>query len=144
VLDAALLGLLDGMVDAPVAEPPADVVWAWRRLISSGGNLAVGELARELGWSRRRFGEHFRREIGLPPKVAGRVIRFGRVCSLLRSEPRPSLADAAVEAGYFDQAHLARDFRDLAGISATAWLAENDSGGRLPSVQDTELVATAR
>ncbi len=147
MLDAALVGLLDAAADADdktVGQVPADVAWAWRRLVRTGGNLPVGELAREVGWSRRRFGEHFRREIGLPPKVAGRLIRFERVCSMLRSERRPSLADAAVEAGYFDQAHLAREFRDLAGISATAWLAENASGTRLPSVQDTDLVAAAR
>ncbi len=154
VLDAALAELLDDPADAPVDQPPADVAWAWRRLVRTGGNLPVGELARELGWSRRRFGEHFRREIGLPPKVAGRVIRFERVCSLLRSDHRPSLARAAAEAGYFDQAHLAREFRDLAGISPTAWLAENPGAGVLPSahdpsapdssVQDTGEYAVAR
>ncbi|WP_433239099.1 helix-turn-helix domain-containing protein [Streptosporangium sp. CA-135522] len=126
VLDHVLAGLIDDRH----AEPPAEVAQAWWRLEKTGGRLPVGELARELGWSRRHLGERFRREVGLPPKTAARVIRFERVCRRLRSAARPPLAEVAVECGYFDQAHLAREFRDLAGITATRWLAE------LPSVQD--------
>jgi AraC-like DNA-binding protein len=35
-----------------------------------------------------------------------------------------SLADLAVECGYYDQAHLAREFRALAGCPPTQWVAE--------------------
>jgi AraC-like DNA-binding protein len=34
------------------------------------------------------------------------------------------LADLAVTCGYFDQAHLAREFRALAGCPPSQWLAE--------------------
>ena len=53
-----------------------------------------------------------------------RVIRFERACDALRGPGPPSLARVAAEHGYVDQAHLSRDFRDLGGITATAWLAE--------------------
>ncbi|WP_214415994.1 helix-turn-helix domain-containing protein [Sphaerisporangium fuscum] len=36
----------------------------------------------------------------------------------------PALADLAAECGYYDQAHLAREFRDLAGCAPSRWLAE--------------------
>ena len=130
VLDEFFTGLVDVHADGHAAEPPAEVAEAWRRLTATGGNLPVGDLARELGWSRRHLGELFRREIGLPPKSAARLIRFERACRLLRSPARPPLAVVAVECGYFDQAHLAREFRRLAGITATRWLSE------FPSVQD--------
>ncbi|GAA5130803.1 helix-turn-helix domain-containing protein [Pseudonocardia adelaidensis] len=101
-----------------------EVGYAWDRLAETGGNLRIEELAREVGWSRRHLAERFRTEIGLAPKAAARVIRFEGACDRLLTPDRPALADVAADAGYVDQAHLSRDFRDLAGIPATAWLAE--------------------
>jgi AraC-like DNA-binding protein len=101
-----------------------EVGYAWDRLAETGGNLRIEELAREVGWSRRHLAEKFRTETGLAPKAAARVIRFEGACDRLLTPDRPGLARVAAEAGYVDQAHLSRDFRDLAGIPATAWLAE--------------------
>jgi AraC-like DNA-binding protein len=50
------------------------------------------------------------------------VIGFDRARRAL-GRPR-SLAGVAADTGFFDQAHLAREFRALAGCSPTAWLAE--------------------
>jgi AraC-like DNA-binding protein len=123
---------LSGLVDDGVGEPRAEVVQAWRRLTETAGNARIGELADELGWSRRHLNSRFQREIGLPPKAAARVIRFERARRLLRSPSRLSLADTAVRCGYVDQAHLARDFRAMGDLTATQWLAE------FPSVQDVD------
>jgi AraC-like DNA-binding protein len=101
-----------------------EVGYAWDRLAETGGNLRIEELAREVGWSRRHLAEKFRTETGLAPKAAARVIRFEGACDRLLAPHRPALARVAAEAGYVDQAHLSRDFRDLAGLPATAWLAE--------------------
>jgi AraC-like DNA-binding protein len=122
--------VLGGLVDDRRPGPPPEVAEAWRLLERTGGRIPVGDLARELGWSRRHLGERFRREVGLPPKAAARVIRFGRACRRLRGPARPSPAEVAAECGYYDQPHLAREFRDLAGITMTRWFEE------LPSVQD--------
>jgi len=121
-LDAALLALAaTGRGECGVAP---EVGYAWDRLAETGGMLRIEPLAREVGWSRRHLAERFRREIGLGPKSAARVIRFERACARLLGPSRPPLARVAAESGYVDQAHLARDFRELAGITATRWLAE--------------------
>ncbi len=101
-----------------------EVGYAWDRLEDSGGTLRIAELAAEVGWSRRHLADLFRRETGLAPKAAARVMRFERACDRLRSRTRPPLAAVAADCGYVDQAHLSRDFRDLAGLTATQWLAE--------------------
>ena len=122
--------LLDGMLAALAARGPgergvaSEVGYAWDRLAETGGMLRIEDLAREVGWSRRHLAERFRREVGLAPKAAARVIRFERACDRLFVPGRPPLARVAAETGYVDQAHLSRDFRELAGIPATAWLAE--------------------
>ena len=101
-----------------------EVGYAWDRLTETGGSLRIEPLAREIGWSRRHLADRFRSEIGLAPKTAARVIRFERACERLLTPSRPPLAQVAADGGYVDQAHLARDFRELAGITATRWLAE--------------------
>ncbi|WP_234327525.1 AraC family transcriptional regulator [Streptomyces sp. NRRL WC-3742] len=135
VLDGALLG-----VARPSGRVPAEVVWAWEELRRSGGSVPVAELARETGWSARHLLERFRRETGLTPKAAARVIRFDRARRLLAAgSPRPLLAELAADCGYFDQAHLAREFRSLAGAAPSAWLAAETYGsGEFRNVQGGE------
>ncbi|GAA1830131.1 AraC family transcriptional regulator [Pseudonocardia ailaonensis] len=121
ILNAGLARLA---TDGRRPDPRPEVARAWQRLAQTGGTLRIEELAREVGWSRRHLALQFRGETGLSPKSAARVIRFERACDLLRTSTRPTLADVATTCGYADQAHLARDFRELAGLTATQWRAE--------------------
>jgi len=88
--------------------------------------VRVSALAAGTGWSDRHLTSRFRAEIGLTPKAAARVIRFDRAKRLLIrcADTGTRLADLAVACGYFDQAHLAREFRALAGCPPSQWLAE--------------------
>jgi AraC-like DNA-binding protein len=137
ILDEILLrvgsgrGVGPGTGRAPGVAP--EVSFAWRRLLRAGGAVRVSDLAAETGWSSRHLTGRFRTEIGLTPKAAARVIRFSRARHLLiRQATSPAeagdigyrLADLAVACGYFDQAHLAREFRSLAGCPPSQWLAE--------------------
>jgi AraC-like DNA-binding protein len=105
-----------------------EIGFAWSWLLRTGGRVGVAALAAETGWSDRHLRGRFRAEIGLSPKEAARVIRFDRSRRLLgrraRAGGRPDLAGLAVAGGYYDQAHLDREFGALAGCSPTAWLAE--------------------
>jgi AraC-like DNA-binding protein len=124
-------GAGSGTGRAPGVAP--EVSFAWRRLLRAGGAVRVSDLAAETGWSSRHLTGRFRTEIGLTPKAAARVIRFSRARHLLiRQATAPAeagdigyrLADLAVACGYFDQAHLAREFRSLAGCPPSQWLTE--------------------
>ena len=111
---------------------PPEVRHAWRRLLDTGGRMAVEALAGETGWSARHLRTHFRAETGLTPKQAARVVRFDRVRRALARAPHGVLADLAAQYGYADQSHLDREFRALAGCTPTRWLAEefrNIQGG---------------
>ncbi|MDQ0376689.1 helix-turn-helix domain-containing protein [Amycolatopsis thermophila] len=116
-------------------EPSREVTWAWRRLARSGGLVRVEALAREIGWSRRQFAERFRRELGLSPKQAARVLRFERAADRLRRAPT-ALATLAADCGFYDQAHLSNEWRALAGCSPRTWIAEE-----LPFLQDPGTAA---
>jgi AraC-like DNA-binding protein len=128
--------LPEGARPAPSRTGPMDirdliapeVRYAWRALLITRGALPVAELARETGWSARHLDNRFRAEIGLTPKAAARVIRFDRARRMLMHRVgaggAPALADLAIAGGYYDQAHLAREFRGLAGLPPSRWLAE--------------------
>lgn len=103
----------------------SDLAHAWTALVASGGGLSVGELAFATGWSRQHLRRRFAAEFGLSPKLAARVIRFGRAARLLQSTPAPSIARVAVACGYYDQSHLNRDVADLAACTPAELLRED-------------------
>lgn len=104
------------------------VVAAWARLRETAGGIRIGALAAELGASRRHLTTTFHQQVGLPPKTVARLLRFERVCRRVERNPA-RWADIAYDSGYCDQAHLNRDFRDLAGTTPTDFLARLIPGG---------------
>jgi AraC-like DNA-binding protein len=103
-----------------------DVLRAWALLEGSGGRMRVGELAEQLGCSRRHLVNRFTAEIGAPPKLAARMLRFERARRRLGSTP---LARLAADCGYADQAHLTREFAEFAGRPPTAFPFVQDPAG---------------
>jgi len=61
------------------------------------------------------------RHAGLPPKKLSRILRFRRAVQALRGG-EINLARLAVDCGYFDQAHMNRDFREFAGQRPTFFI----------------------
>jgi transcriptional regulator GlxA family with amidase domain len=131
-------------MDGPSGSPSVTTCWrgwptgelrhVWQALVRSGGTAPIGTLAAGVGWSRQHLTRRFGDEFGLGPKLAARVIRFERARRMLQATPSfVTIAQVAAACGYYDQAHLNRDFAELAGCSPTAWLT-----GELPSFQDDD------
>ncbi|WP_433136381.1 helix-turn-helix domain-containing protein [Actinomadura nitritigenes] len=132
LMDAFLLRRLE---IGPVPDP--EVARAWRLLDGTGGAVGVARLAEEVGWSRRHLTQRFTEQAGLPPKVMGRVLRFRRAIGLL-SDGGLGPAEAAAACGYYDQAHLNREFRALAGCTPSQLL-----GGMLEEQRTTTAAEPA-
>lgn len=118
--------LLDRFLLERLATTPGiagDVAATLRQLVQRGGAVAIGDLATGRGVSRKRLIQLYRAELGLPPKTIARVLRFNRVVDLVHADPGAPWAAVAQDAGYYDQAHLSRDFRDLAGCTPGAYRA---------------------
>jgi AraC-like DNA-binding protein len=127
--------------------PSPEVGRAWERLVATGGAVPIGRLAKEVGWSHRHLIARFRQQVGLGPKTAARVVRFDGVLRRL-DERRPlDWGQVAAEAGYADQAHLIRDFRQFTGTTPTEFLArmlpsKRDGEREVNSVQDAAAAAS--
>jgi AraC-like DNA-binding protein len=89
----------------------------------------VRELAREAGLSRRRFGQLFREQVGLTPKLYCRLQRFQNTLKLIASDGSLDWAQLALASGYCDQAHLAHEFHDFSGLTPSAYRASPSPSG---------------
>jgi AraC-like DNA-binding protein len=87
----------------------------------------IDALARELRHSRQHLARLFREHVGVSPKEFARVARLQRALSHLQCAPGEGLASAALALGYYDQAHMTRDFNDIAGLTPHAAREERDS-----------------
>ncbi|QFG70312.1 AraC family transcriptional regulator [Ornithinimicrobium pratense] len=126
--------LVGAMAQRPAARPRSEVAQALSRLASG---QSVAAVAAEVGWSRRHLTTQVSAELGLSPKVYQRVARFQTAHQLLLTlarAGRPSLAEVAADTGYADQAHLTREWVELAGCSPARWLREE-----FPYVQDSPV-----
>jgi AraC-like DNA-binding protein len=92
------------------------------RFAQAGGRTRTCELARQAGLSQKRFIDVFRSEVGLSPKLFNRVVRFQRVLTTVHANSVPDWTQLALDYGYFDQAHLIRDFRAFSGLSPVDYL----------------------
>jgi len=95
---------VDGTAAAAVAE-----------IVRARGRVRLDPLRRATGLSVRQLERRFRCAVGLGPKSLARIVRFQEV--LRRADGNEPWVEVALDCGYYDQAHLLRDFRDLAGAA---------------------------
>jgi AraC-like DNA-binding protein len=117
--------LAESFVAARIAATPSprpDVAYAWRRLEESGGRLRIGDLAAELGCSRKHLVARFREHVGVPPKTVAMLQRFNRALALV--ERGVDGAQVAYRCGYADQPHFVNEFRRFAGVPPSALVRE--------------------
>ncbi|MGH1553543.1 helix-turn-helix domain-containing protein [Streptomyces sp. L7] len=97
-------------------EPAPEVAQAWRLLAASAGTTPISRIAAEVGWSQGYLIRRFTQQIGLTPKSSARVLRFRRAVTLL-GRADTTLTDISTTCGFYDQAHLNREFRAIAGTT---------------------------
>jgi len=126
LLDEALRRRLHGI------EPPNGQQHHALRLLRARPDLDISAIATEIGWSRKHMADRVRDAIGVGPRAFRRLLRFQTLTGLIAQEAdRPDWAGLAAEAGYFDQSHMIREFREFSGLSPTAYLARSlpEGGG---------------
>ena len=135
VIEAALGARL-----AAAEPPPPDIEWAWRRVTSADGRIRIGDLAAELGCTRKHLAARFREHVGLPPKLIARLLRFGHAADLMVSSPQATIAEVAAASGYYDQVHLDRNLYNLAATTLSTYAA--DMRARVTFVKEAVAAAS--
>jgi AraC-like DNA-binding protein len=118
--DAARLAVLQRWLAPRLSHPRrAEVDDAVHSILTSGGRISMASLTTRANVSRRHLQRLFLTHVGLSPKTLARIVRVQHAATRLRAGA--SLADVAIACGYYDQAHMALDFRAVAQESPGAW-----------------------
>ena len=86
------------------------------------GDLEVSAMAEQLGVSRQTVKHKFDQHVGVSPKLYGKLRRFQAVLRRLAHMSKPDWTKLAQESGYYDQAHLIREFNHFTGFSPQKFL----------------------
>lgn len=87
----------------------------WNHRAAGPSPPRVADISRRIGVSDRELLRRCRAAVGYGPKTLDRILRFQRAWSLAAT--RTTLAELALDCGYADQAHLARECQRLAGLT---------------------------
>lgn len=120
---AAVEEVLLGRQNRENAADPA-VVHSVAALLATRGMVRMAGLESQLGISGRQLERKFLRYVGIGPKRLARIIRFQSVFLAQQRGNPEAWSRVALECGYYDQAHLSRDFQELAGTNPTRLFSE--------------------
>lgn len=89
---------------------------ATKTISDKQGQILVGELVKEVGYSQRQLNRLFLMQIGMSVKSYTRLVRFNYVLKHMQKSPC-FFAALSQQAGYFDQAHFDKDFKSISGVT---------------------------
>jgi AraC-like DNA-binding protein len=105
-----------------VAPPPDRIVPAIADdVFRRGGATTVERLSAASGFTRQHLARKFRCGLGLSPKLFCRLVRFQNTLTRALTSPPDNWAAAALELGYYDQAHLISEFKEFTGFTPTGF-----------------------
>jgi AraC-like DNA-binding protein len=116
---AEKLRVLEAVLLAHLVRPSDPAVSAAISLLEDGARIRG--LCSQIGLLPKTLVRRFRSQVGLPPKRLSRVRRLQRIVASVKRPLEVDWCAVAAEHGYSDQAHLIHDFRDLTGMTPTAY-----------------------
>lgn len=106
-----------------------EIDWAVAMIRQSRGGLPIAQIADAAGLSRPALTRRFRDRVGTAPKRYARLVKFFAAVEAIKPEPVVDWAGLAADAGYFDQPHMIRDFREFSGLTPAEFLKERAADG---------------
>jgi AraC-like DNA-binding protein len=92
------------------------------RLEASWGTVSIGALADGAGVSGNHLATQLKSHLGVTPTRVARIYRFARLILSIDARHPVDWAERAQAAGYFDQAHFSKEFKEFTGHTPTAYL----------------------
>jgi AraC-like DNA-binding protein len=131
--DAAIARITEAFVERQARTSEPSSVRLARRAVRmlERDETSVESVARRLGVTSRHLRRAFTDTVGVGPKEFARSVRLRR--AVRQTAMSHDWGRIAADAGYYDQAHLAREFRDLMGVTPGAYVKNGLSLARRPA-----------
>ncbi len=108
------------------------------------GAVSVADVAARHGFSVRQVERVFQEQVGMSPKVFGRLERLKLAMKMGAGDARLDWAGVAAAAGYYDQSHMVREYRELNGATPVEFAAlgrrAREYRGMVGSAEDVAFV----
>jgi AraC-like DNA-binding protein len=113
--DLNKIKVIEGFLIARLNSAPADdlVVAALAIIHRSKGIIRIKDLAKQLYTSQSPLEKRFRQVVGASPKKFASIVRFKHSIQIYAH--LKSLTDLSYEAGFYDQAHFIKEFKNFTG-----------------------------
>lgn len=92
-----------------------------KRIHESSGEIQLGELALEMQYSIQYIRRCFAEYVGMSPKRFCRQLRFQHALKQLNANKNSHISDISQDTGYYDQAHMLKDFQTYMGVSPSRY-----------------------
>lgn len=96
------------------------------QIINHHSNVSLDWLADQSALSTKQFERNFKARTGVSPKKYLRITRFDKAFRLRNQFSELDWLSIAIQCGYYDYQHLAKDYRDFTGLSPVAFHAVED------------------
>lgn len=126
----AMIDVVLGTLAARAPEPSADVLRCEAAVaaLEADPTQPIAQVAAELGISHGHLDREFARIVGLGPRTLARILRLRRLLTAIDVFGPLAWAELAAELGWYDQAHLIRDFTRHTGVTPAAYAAAQRRG----------------
>jgi AraC-like DNA-binding protein len=119
----------------PTLNPVVSAVTEW--MLQRNGQFVAKELCDYSGWKQRSLERAFNEVVGLSPKKLGGIIRLHYFLGASRTAK--DFTPIVYDAGYYDQAHLIREFKKFTGITPSSYYANESLAVNMVTIPDENV-----
>lgn len=87
---------------------------------------SITKISHEVGISEKHLISLFKRYVGITPKLLERIFRFQSVINLVQNQTQVNWTEVAYQCGYYDQAHMIKEFNYFSGSTPSTYLKLRD------------------
>ncbi|SHH72672.1 helix-turn-helix domain-containing protein [Clostridium grantii] len=105
-----------------VEDGPKLIINCIKKIYSTNGKISITDLSKKIGYSEQYIRIKFQEFIGTSPKKFSSIVRFQKALEMLINQRDNNYSEIMYQNGYYDQAHLIKEFKNFGILSPNKYL----------------------